>query len=1692
MKRRLVYILALLLIVTQGALALSTDTDGYYLIGSAQDLKDFAALVNGGSTTANGKLIAPINLAGSETNQWTPIGTGTYPYNGTFDGQGFTISNLYYKSQTEKVGLFGCAGSSARIKNIRVEGFIDTSKNTVSEAAGGTSTGGIIGWSEGATVINCSFSGSIFGFSNVGGIVGTGSVTVVNCYNEATVKFFSSNGQTGAGIHGYGGSPTLINCFNMGQIINTGSSTSHMGNIAISGTSTNCYSLANCCQNGAGAAWSNKAANGIPGTTMTSEEMQSTDFTNTLYSNALSLRATYPDIDTWMQDPTTNLPVLKQSYKPTEGPWTRAGEKTGYYSDSGDLSISWNDLNNAQWAGTVFPYIDNSNGLGTQMAGTASPNTNQAVYTLYNTTQTVPSYSVMVWNWSFQLKGHYLGLAQQTGLYAHTNLSTLKSTALDITHNNATDAGSEIRVGLVYHNAGQNGQNVSQNGSHNFLFDNRNGSTELAQPVYMIQTHISMNASNGNADFGPGWVSFKNVSSSYTYYYYKHVTFDANGGSGSMPVQTIENSGMLTENTFTRSGYTFAGWNTSPDGSGTGYANQSAITATESSKGLVTLYAQWDFQGSGTEDDPYLIPSETVWNFLAENVNAGKNYSGKYFRLTNDISVSTMVGNSESNSFRGTFDGDGHTLNINYSNTSDYTAPFRYIQGATFKNLKVTGSITTTMNFAAGIAGLNTCAAATFDQCVTDVAINSSSTTVTVWGTYDYHSGLLARTNSTNVNITDCVCGGSVDGSSATKSYCAGLVGVAVSCTVSATRCLNTTSYTNVYGLNSLCHSDGATRSASVFYYVNGTDGASPGTLITLSDLNNSSYATALQAGRTETVWVQDPITNQPMLKQFASNGKLPGTFSVSATKQVSFSQGNLQYQPSTGTWRFAANQYEAIGSGNSNVSASYDGWIDLFGWGSGNQPTQTSENPNVYSSFFDWGTNAILNGGNIANQWFTLSESEWTYLIFSRPNASSKRGRATVNGMYCFVLLPDDWTLPTGLSFTPDANNWTNEYTAEQWAQMEAAGAVCLPASGSRAGGDNNTIINDYNHWGCYWSSTSANNTQGYNLWITSNHVGTTDKGNYQMGASVRLVYGAPFLGAGTENDPYRISSEADWNLLADKVSIGYTYSGKFFRQTANIDVTTMVGNSDNTFSGTFDGDGYSVQITTNNKPLFGSVNGATIKNLVLTGSVEFSDSETGKGALIGTATGTTTVENCRVSTSVTYNKTTVRSGCIVGQNDGTLNISGCVFDGALTAPDGATEIGGIVYSPLSGDAKVRNCVFNPASVIGNITDFNCNFIRGNGTVHSNNYYFTTLSSTNAAWDGKQARSITAGTDVTISNLGDGIEYNISGITAYAHGIKFGDTFYAGNGDEVSLALSHADAAEGYDFGGYEASTGTLVGSDNSYTLTMASDDVTIRATWKKILTSANITIESVAYDGDSHTAVVKCGETNLVKGTDYTVTGTDALTAVGSTTFTITGIGGYTGTVEKTFTIYSNFAFTNSDWMTWYGAEDLTVNTNEMETYVVTDVSETAISIESTEGKIYLNKPMLLKRVGSNPVNVHGYAPAEALTAPTGLSKKYIGGKETFDGYTDGTVYVLAGSEFIRARVTESTTFSPSKCFIYITAKAGSRLHIVADGDATGMRAIDDTTEETWYTINGFKLSKRPTRAGMYICNGKKVVVK
>ena len=249
------------------------------------------------------------------------------------------------------------------------------------------------------------------------------------------------------------------------------------------------------------------------------------------------------------------------------------------------------------------------------------------------------------------------------------------------------------------------------------------------------------------------------------------------------------------------------------------------------------------------------------------------------------------------------------------------------------------------------------------------------------------------------------------------------------------------------------------------------------------------------------------------------------GTFSVSADKQVTFSKGNLQYTQSTNTWSFAENQWDYIGTdnvtggdvtsdpkyGDSKEGTALADKVDLFGWSTNATyfGVSTSQSSNDYSgSFVDWGTNQI--GSDAPNTWRTLTSNEWEYLLNNRPNASSLKGVAQVNGVNGLIFLPDNWTCPAGVTFKSGFHSsYGVEYyaayqtfTADQWSKLESAGAVFLPAAGGRYGSSVESVQDS----GSYWSATESNSIGAYYLYFYSDEA-YMGSGLRYYGQSVRLV---------------------------------------------------------------------------------------------------------------------------------------------------------------------------------------------------------------------------------------------------------------------------------------------------------------------------------------------------------------------------------------------------------------------------------------------------------------------------------------------------------------------------------------------------------------------------------------------------------
>ena len=328
-----------------------------------------------------------------------------------------------------------------------------------------------------------------------------------------------------------------------------------------------------------------------------------------------------------------------------------------------------------------------------------------------------------------------------------------------------------------------------------------------------------------------------------------------------------------------------------------------------------------------------------------------------------------------------------------------------------------------------------------------------------------------------------------------------------------------------------------------------------------------------------------DAVSNNQLLDVTIScDGVTPEPmyyFTVMQGKKVQIAPGNLQYQASTSTFRFAEHQYDFVGGTTSGdtpttcgnvyennvkcnnmlIGDSYTGWIDLFGWGTGSNPTETSPDNEDYENFDDW-------GGHIGdNNWRTLNVLEYLCLLGYFDNDMmtgtlealgyvdyiryQKSGPCTITEnpsrdgdqpavvAYGMVILPDYWTPPTGCSFNygetnfitdpsdPEyftlEGNWNeydlNVYTKDQWSAMETAGAVFLPSAGYRECGYTESdptvpvhrFIDTHDETMLYWSINPYYGAHPANVLVAGSSIGLYHEEEGRMGAStgvsVRLV---------------------------------------------------------------------------------------------------------------------------------------------------------------------------------------------------------------------------------------------------------------------------------------------------------------------------------------------------------------------------------------------------------------------------------------------------------------------------------------------------------------------------------------------------------------------------------------------------------
>ena len=203
--------------------------------------------------------------------------------------------------------------------------------------------------------------------------------------------------------------------------------------------------------------------------------------------------------------------------------------------------------------------------------------------------------------------------------------------------------------------------------------------------------------------------------------------------------------------------------------------------------------------GEGTEAEPYLINNEFEWRSFAAYVNNGNTYSGKFVRLTDDITASRTVGQRDDNPFSGTFLGNNHTITANIVSTTTGTgvneqgvAPFHYIKNATIKNLTVGGTIASASYHTAGLVGFAD-GTNLIEGCAVTATINVSS---------NYAGGIVGHGQNSTTTIRGCAFTGTINGVGGNRSNIGGIWGWSTSGTPTLEYCLEAGTYTGIASMH--------------------------------------------------------------------------------------------------------------------------------------------------------------------------------------------------------------------------------------------------------------------------------------------------------------------------------------------------------------------------------------------------------------------------------------------------------------------------------------------------------------------------------------------------------------------------------------------------------------------------------------------------------------------------------------------------------------------------------------------------------------------------------------------------------------------------------------------------------------------------------------------------------------------------
>ena len=545
-----------------------------------------------------------------------------------------------------------------------------------------------------------------------------------------------------------------------------------------------------------------------------------------------------------------------------------------------------------------------------------------------------------------------------------------------------------------------------------------------------------------------------------------------------------------------------------------------------------------------------------------------------------------------------------------------------------------------------------------------------------------------------------------------------------------------------------------------------------------------------------------------------------------------------------------------------------------------------------------------------------------------------------------------------------------------------------------------------------------------------------------YANGLLYNGKYYVPFAlsGSGTEVDPFIVSSTDDWNEFADYVNNGISLSGKFVKLTADINISTMAGASDaNSFQGTFDGDGHTLTFTkgTSAEPFaedycapFRHVKNATIKNLHVAGTIYTSAKKA--AGFVGESHGALTLTGCISSVNINSSiKGDGTHGGLVSTLSGSGNditIEGCVFDGSFATTNGTINCGGFIGWPVYNTPTIKNSLMIPASVGAGMLANTFTRVYSTNEPTIDNCYY--VATTNLRTDQGTAAVATATAPANLGNL----VQNYGIVKAYANGILFDGKYYVA---PASISLANA------------ADNSTTISNANGYVanVTLAARTLYKDGAWNTICLPFDVTIADSPLAG----AVARPLTSASISGSTLTLTFGDAVTTLkAGTPYIIKWIADANYVDDDEHNIVSPvFSGVTID------KTDRSYDTETASPAVTTDARVRFLGTYSSTTFTAADNSILLLG-GENKL----YYPAAG--AGIGAQRAYF--KIGEDG----------------AAAPRLTGFSID----------------FGDDEATGIISTtnytNDTNSDAWFTLDGRKLSGKPTAKGLYIVNGKKVIVK